>query len=67
MVNKSPEILSQINFYNQIFDKLAIKYQNYILINELTNANDDYFIEDGYHLNEFGNNKLFEAIKKYYK
>ena len=67
MVKKSPEILSQINLYNQIFDKLAGKYQNCILINELTNANDDYFIEDGYHLSEFGNYNLFEAIKKYYK
>lgn len=67
MVKKSPEILSQINLYNQIFDTLAGKYQNCILINELTNANDDYFIEDGYHLSEFGNYNLFEAIKKYYK
>ena len=66
MVKQNPEILKQIDLYNDVFEKVTRGKDNCILINTLEKADDSYFLEDGYHLNQYGNNKLFETILKYY-
>ena len=37
-----------------------------VVVLDFENADDSCFLEDGYHLNEYGNDKLFKGIIKYY-
>jgi hypothetical protein len=66
MIKQSPQVLKQIELYNKVIDKIGDVKQNCIVIPELANADDTYFLEDGYHLNEYGNEQLFKGIIKYY-
>jgi hypothetical protein len=66
MIKQSPEVLKQIELYNKVIDNLGQVKQICIVIPELANADDTYFLEDGYHLNEYGNEQLFKGIIKYY-
>jgi acyl-CoA thioesterase-1 len=67
MIKQNPKILKQIDLYNAVFERVADNKNNCILISTLEKANDDYFLEDGYHLNEYGNEQVFEELLKYYE
>lgn len=66
MIKQNPKIIKQIDLYNGVFDRVANGKNNCTLISTLEKANDNYFLEDGYHLNEYGNKQVFEEIVKYY-
>lgn len=66
MIKQNPKILKQIDLYNAVFERVAHCKNNCTLISTLEKANDNYFLEDGYHLNEYGNKQVFEDILKYY-
>jgi acyl-CoA thioesterase-1 len=67
MIKQNPEVLKQIELYNKVIDELVAGKKKCIIIPELAAADDTYFLEDGYHLNEYGNEQLFKGIMKYYK
>ncbi len=67
MINRNPEVLNQIIAYNKVIQKLGDSRQNCIIISELEQSDDKCFLEDGYHLNEFGNELLFNSIIRYFK
>ena len=60
---KSPLWMDNIRKYNEVYEKLAEKYSDYvILISPKKNATDDCFIKDGYHPNAKGMRLAFEGI-----
>jgi acyl-CoA thioesterase-1 len=66
MIKKTPGILKQVELYNSVFTRLAEVEEKCCVVDILSEATDSYFLEDGYHLNEFGNKQLFESLKKYF-
>lgn len=66
MVKLNPGVLRQTELYNKVFDEVAAGMKNCIIIDTLAKADDSYFLEDGYHLNEYGNEQLFNSIIKHY-
>ena len=67
MVKQNPNILDQIDSYNKIIEKISYEKNNYTIISSLEKANDNYFLEDGYHLNEYGNKQVFQEIVKHFE
>lgn len=65
MVKSNPGILDQVERYNGIIRRVAASYPICSVIDVLAEADDSYFLEDGYHLNEYGNLQLFNALTKY--
>ena len=66
MIKSNPGVIKQVELYNTIYDKIAVSNKKCIVISDLAQADDNYFLEDGYHLNEYGNNILFQSILKHY-
>ena len=62
MVNKNPFILDSIKKYNSVFDDLKNKYNLIIVINPLDFANENDYVEDGYHVNQNGFHKVFNEL-----
>ena len=62
MVNKNPFILDSIKKYNLVFDDLKNKYNLIIVINPLDFANENDYVEDGYHVNQNGFHKVFNEL-----
>lgn len=65
MVKSNPGILEQVARYNEIINKVAATCSICTVIDVLAHADDSYFLEDGYHLNEYGNQQLFNALSKH--
>ncbi len=66
MIKKNPGILKQVELYNSVLTGIANIEEKCYVVDVLSEATDSFFLEDGYHLNEFGNKQLFESIKKYF-
>jgi len=68
MKKKSFNIETQINDYNNIIKEISDKYNNvtYLenIFHDLKAEIEQYVYSDGYHLNEFGHNILFNKIKE---
>jgi acyl-CoA thioesterase I len=62
MALKNPGIGLQVKNYNAVIERLCTKYSFMSAVTVLDNADDTYFIEDGYHLSEKGNAILANAI-----
>lgn len=62
MIDKNPEIITAINMYNIIYDKMKKKYDFVKLINPLKDGNDNDYINDGYHVNNHGFAKVYESL-----
>jgi hypothetical protein len=58
MVKQTPLIKSQVKKYNDIYRQLLSTYSIMQLIDPLGEGKDDYFIEDGYHINLKGADKI---------
>lgn len=63
MIKKNDNIITSIIKYNEIIDSLIFKYDFVITTNSLSNAENNDYIEDGYHLNEKGLNKVYQELK----
>jgi acyl-CoA thioesterase-1 len=59
---QNPKIIDQISSYNEVLNIVKDEYDFVETVNVLADADESYFIEDGYHLNEFGNSVLFKSI-----
>jgi len=64
MIKSNPTIYLQVKKYNEIIEKIAYNKSKCILVDTLEEADDSYFLEDGYHLSELGNKILFYSICK---
>lgn len=60
---KNPLWFDNIQKYNSVYEKLSVKYSDKVeLIAPKENANDDWYIKDGYHPNQLGMRKVFEYL-----
>lgn len=60
---KNPAWYDNIQKYNKIYEKLALKYSDrVILIAPKENADDDCYIKDGYHPNKKGMKMTFDNL-----
>ena len=59
---KNPQISKQVKMYNKLFSDLATEFDFLNLINPLQKGKDEYYIEDGYHLNENGAKIVYEKL-----
>jgi len=64
MIIKNKHIVSQVELYNNLIDKVSKQFAFVELINPLEDGLDDYYISDGYHLNKNGHNQIFLKIKE---
>ena len=62
LILNSPKIKDAITLYNSVFDKIESNFQFVKVVNPLSEGNDDDYIQDGYHLNEVGNLKVFNSL-----
>lgn len=67
MVRSNPGVLGQLTCYNEIIRTVAEQFAICKVIDVLAYADDAYFLEDGYHLNEYGNQQLFNELSKHIK
>lgn len=60
--NKSPFFHDNIKKYNNVLLSYD-KYDDVIVIDPLGGLTEEYFVEDGYHLNHLGNDVVFNKLK----
>ena len=60
---KSPYWHDNIEKYNAVLRSFK-KYKDVIIIDPLANLDESFFVEDGYHTNDLGNNVIFNELKK---
>ena len=64
MIMKNPEIINAIQEYNGIIDEMDNTFDFVTVINPLDANLTPNIYDDGYHPNPFGNQLVFEALKK---
>lgn len=62
MIDKNPEIIRAVNLYNTIYDNMEKIYNFVKVIDPLKDGNDDFYINDGYHVNTQGFKKVYESL-----
>lgn len=64
VVKKNPKILNSIEKYNIVLDNLKNQFDFIILIDPLKNGHDEDYINDGYHINSNGSQKVYNELVK---
>ena len=64
MIKKNPGISPSVARYNEVLQKLSCDYTFVNCVSPLNESQDDWYVEDGYHLNEKGFHSVFEALRK---
>lgn len=62
MVKKNPEIINSITLYNEVFDQVAVKYSFVKVLNPLFEGNQNWYVEDGYHVNKNGFQQVYNSL-----
>lgn len=61
-IKKNPNVPLQIRKYNEILDLLSKENDRVVLVDCLTEINQEFLCDDGYHLNEKGNSLLYNSL-----
>ena len=60
----SPFLSDNVNKYNEIYEDLKNKFpQSIDTVDSLCVPNEDFFVEDGYHINRKGNELVFRSLR----
>ena len=62
MVKKNPEIINSITLYNEVFDQVAVKYSFVKVLNPLFEGNQNWYVDDGYHVNKNGFQQVYNSL-----
>lgn len=62
MVNKNPKIIESIMKYNSVYDEMEKIHGFVKVINPLCKGIDEFYIADGYHVNETGFHVVYESL-----
>lgn len=64
MTKKNPDIIKAVKLYNNIFDDVSAQFNFVTIISPLDSGNNEDYLEDGYHVNEKGFQKVYNQLKK---
>ena len=64
LIKKNPDIVSATEMYNKVFDDVAGQFNFVTIISPLDSGSDEDYVEDGYHVNEKGFQKVFNELKQ---
>lgn len=64
MIKKNPDIIKAVKMYNNIFDDVSAQFNFVTIISPLDSGSSEDYLEDGYHVNEKGFQKVFNELKK---
>ncbi len=64
MIKKSPDIMRAIEIYNNKIEDVSSQYKFVKIISPLSSGCNDDYVDDGYHLNKKGFQKVFIELHK---
>lgn len=65
MLKNNPLIKSSIKLYNQVYEEIAAKYSQYVILTDPLHIGDNScYVADGYHPNGKGNRLVADALVK---
>ncbi|MDP5028535.1 MAG: hypothetical protein NWQ14_09955 [Flavobacterium sp.] len=62
MIKKNPEIIESITQYNKVYDEFEALYSFVKVLNPLSEGNENWYIDDGYHVNKNGFQQVFDSL-----
>jgi hypothetical protein len=62
MIKKNPEIIESITQYNKVYDEFEALYSFVKVLNPLSEGNENWYIDDGYHVNKNGFKQVFDSL-----